>query len=102
MCFVLASEGKFIQINEDQSLWYLSKIAEPSCVPHNRSAAAASPANELFVAVGQAKRFRTMAHLVLNSEPWAWMIICAAWIGTAALLLTRWMRQEAPRLDIHG
>ena len=32
MCFVLASEGKFIQINEDQSLWYLSKIDDPSCV----------------------------------------------------------------------
>jgi hypothetical protein len=37
-----------------------------------------------------------MGHLVLNSEQWAWMIICAAWIGTAALLLTCWMRQEAP------
>ena len=73
------------------------KLTSPPVWPHNRSAAAASPANELFVAVSQAKRFRTMAHLVLNSEPWAWMIICAAWIGTAALLLTRWMRQEAPR-----
>jgi uncharacterized iron-regulated membrane protein len=51
----------------------------------------------MFVAVGQAKRFRTMGHLVLNSEQWAWMIICAAWIGTAALLLACWMRQEAPK-----
>jgi len=38
-----------------------------------------------------------MGHLVLNSEQWAWMIICAAWIRTAALLLTCWMRQEAPK-----
>jgi hypothetical protein len=37
----------------------------------------------MFVAVGKAKQFRTMGHLVLNSEQWAWMIICAAWIGTA-------------------
>ena len=51
----------------------------------------------MFVAVGQAKRFRTMGHLVLNSEQWAWMIICAAWIRTATLLLTCWMRQEAPK-----
>jgi hypothetical protein len=38
-----------------------------------------------------------MGHLVLNSEQGAWMIICAAWVGTAALLLTCWMRQEAPK-----
>ena len=73
------------------------KLTTPPVWPHNRSAAAASAANEMFVAVGQAKRFRTMGHLVLNSEQWAWMIICAAWIGTAALLLTCWMRQEAPK-----
>ena len=51
----------------------------------------------MFEAVGQAKRFRTMGHLVLNSEQGAWMIICVAWVGTAALLLTCWMRQEAPK-----
>jgi hypothetical protein len=65
--------------------------------PHNRSACRGKCSGEMFVAVGQAKRFRTMGHLVLNSEQWAWMIICAAWIGTAALLLTCWMRQEAPK-----
>ena len=42
------------------------------------------------------RTFRTMDSLALNSEQWAWIIICAACVGTVALLLACWMQEEAP------
>ena len=33
----------------------------------------------------------------MNPEQWGWIMICAAYVGTAALLLARWMQQEAPK-----
>ena len=42
------------------------------------------------------RMFRTMDSLALNSEQWAWMVICGACLGTAALLLACWMQLEAP------
>jgi hypothetical protein len=50
-----------------------------------------------FPCSGRSKRSRTMGHLVLNSEQWAWIMICGCCIGTAALLLTSWLQQEVPK-----
>ena len=37
-----------------------------------------------------------MDSLALNSEQWAWIIICGVCFGTAVLLLACWMQQGAP------